>query len=123
MRRGEKTKTTLLKRNVELRSRNKANDAIIAELEAQISKDIKDIHNIRIRYILDCAHTRLALWVGLISAPPPTAEKGASVFRKYLERWTDIQERLAAMRDLSSKCDDDAVRNIPEKLLYLVCCN
>ncbi|PBK77807.1 hypothetical protein ARMSODRAFT_1028973, partial [Armillaria solidipes] len=111
------TLESLIKRNVELRSRNKANDAKIAEPEAKISKDIA-MDPIYARYILDCAHTRLALSVGLISAPPPTAEQGASIFRKYLERWTDTQERLAAMRDLFSKCNDDGLRNMSEKLLY-----
>ncbi len=70
------------------------------------------------QYVLNCAHARLALSVGLMEAFPTSAEQGASVFREYLEQWTDTQERLAAVRDLFAECNDPAVRNMSEELLY-----
>ncbi|KAK0236068.1 hypothetical protein EDD85DRAFT_627338 [Armillaria nabsnona] len=114
----DETLESLMKRNAELRSRSKANAAKIAELEAQVGDYIKDIKGMDARYVLDCAHARLALSVGLMDTFPTSAEQGARVFREYIEQWTDTQERLAAVRDLFAECNDPVVRNMSEKLLY-----
>ncbi|PBL03437.1 hypothetical protein ARMGADRAFT_1022108 [Armillaria gallica] len=114
----DETLESLLKRNAELRSRNKANAAKIAELEARVGDYIKDIKGMDAHYVLDCAHARLALSLALMDAFPTSAEQGASVFRGYLEQWPDTQERLAAVRDLFAECSDPVVRNMSEELLY-----
>lgn len=65
--------------------------------------------------VIDCAQARLALSAGLISPPLQSAEQGTTALRSYLEKWTNPQDRLAAVRDLLVKCDDDeGSRNMSE---------
>ncbi|KAK0466059.1 uncharacterized protein EV420DRAFT_1509603 [Desarmillaria tabescens] len=65
------------------------------------------MNRIGTQYILDCAQARLALSAGLVSHPLQSAKQGSTALRSYLEKWTNPQDRLAAVRDLLAKCDDD----------------
>ncbi len=76
------------------------------------------------QYILDCAQARLALSAGLVSLPLQSAEQGTTALRSYLEKWTNPQDRLAAVRDLLVKCDDDEeCRNMSEDLFCYITSN
>lgn len=97
----------------------------IAGMKAKISEVAMEIMNdIGIEYILVCAQARLALSAGLVSRPLQSAEQGSNALRSYLEKWTNPQDRLAAVRDLLVKCDDDEEsRNMSEDLFRFITSN